>query len=293
MKWGYWGWGTAVLLLIWVVGQWPDGKMHLVFCDVGQGDATVVIKGSFQALIDTGSSGEAVLSCLGDNLPFWDRKIELVINSHPEKDHLGGLDEVMERYSVGKLIINGIYKEGKDASKIRETVIERGIEVVVPEKGDVIRYTDLQFDVLWPEEKQGKALAWNSFGSSQVLGESDSVNEISVVVLLKYKEFEALLTGDIGEAQEKRITEAVDLEGIEVLKVAHHGSKFSSSSEFLAKMRPREAVIMVGKNSFGHPTGEVLERLAVVGARVWRTDKEGEVELITDGKSYVVTGKKE
>jgi competence protein ComEC len=289
-----WVWmGLVVFLSVaWIVWQKPDEKMHLVFCDVGQGDATLVVKGDFQVLIDGGPGGEKTLDCLAKNMPFWDKTIEVVINTHPEKDHLGGLDEVLGSYGVGQLVINGIYKEGKDAEKLRQEVIDKGVRVVVPEKGDVIRGASLQFEVLWPEEKQGEILAWTSVGEGAVLGEKTGVNEMSVVIKIDYGEFGALLTGDISEVEEKKMLDEGILSDVDVLKVAHHGSKYSSSAEFLEEVKPEEAVIMVGKNSYGHPTDEVLGRLKDVGSRVWRTDSQGQVEVVSDGKGYFVLDEK-
>lgn len=278
--------------LVWVGMQMPDENLHVVFCDVGQGDATLIIKGNFQMVVDGGPSGEKLLSCLGDHLPFWDRKIEVVVNTHPQKDHLGGLDELLERYEVKRLVINGVFGGGKDAERLRKLVGERGVEVVLPKAGDVLRMGVLQFDILWPEERMGSEQAWNvkgptlDMGVAAVLGKNTDVNEISVVGMLRYGEFEVLLTGDIGEGEEKKLLRSGRLVDVDVLKVAHHGSKYSNSEEFIRKVSPEIAVIQVGKNHFGHPTKEVLDMLAGLKVRVFRNDLDGTVEIVSDGKRY-------
>ena len=244
----FWSVAVTFLLLAWVIGQAPDGKLHLVFCDVGQGDAALVIKGSFQMLIDTGPKNGGVVACLGRQIPFWDRRIEVFVNSHPQADHIGALAEVEKRYRIGKKWLAGV-------------------------AGDRIRYGDLDFDILWPAV------------SDRVLGASTDLNQLSVVVELNYGKFRALFSGDLGTAEEKVLADSGRLTAVDVLKVAHHGSKYSSAAEFLSAVRPKLAVISVGKNNYGHPTAEALARLAEVGARIWRTDKQGELEIVTDGKN--------
>ena len=247
------GWKQKVLFgvlvgLVWVLTQMPDRNLHVVFCDVGQGDAVLIIKGSFQMVVDGGPSRERLLACLGRNLPFWDRKIEVVVNTHPQKDHLEGLLELKMRYKLG---FNNL--PSGEVSLV---------------KGDMIRVGSLQFDVLWPEDN--------------VKGPTLDINEVSVVGVLRYGRFKVMLTGDVGEEQEKKIKP----EDVDVLKVAHHGSRYSSSSEFIEKVDPEVAVIQVGKNTFGHPTKETLSKLEQVGARIFRTDLDGEVEIVSDGKKY-------
>lgn len=269
----------------------PDKNLHVVFCDVGQGDAALIIKGDFQMVVDGGPNGEGLLSCLGNNLQFWDRKIEVVVNTHPQKDHLGGLDELMGSYEVERLVINGVFGGGKDGEALRRLVKERGVELVIPKKGDVFRLGSLQFDILWPEERMGNILAWTDekrvdLVGETVLGKNTDVNVLSVVGVLKYGEFEAMFTGDIGFDEEESLLANGSLIDVDVLKVAHHGSKYSSSDEFIRKIKPEVAVIQVGKNNFGHPTKETLDKLERVGAKIFRTDLDGEVEIVSDGQKY-------
>ncbi len=291
MKWWHWIFVGVLAGLVWVGVQMPDNSLHVVFCDVGQGDATLIIKGNFQMVVDGGPSGERLLSCLGRHMPFWDRKIELVVNTHPEKDHLGGLDDLMERYKVERLVINGVFGGGKDGERLQNLLRHGVTKVVIPEAGDVLRMGSLQFDILWPEERVGSELAWmggNDKGPTLVINTGPprriNVNVVSVVGVLRYGNFKVMLTGDIGFDEEKKIK----LEDVDVLKVAHHGSKYSSSDAFIERVDPEVAVIMVGKNSFGHPTKETLDKLEKVGAKIFRTDVNGDVEIVSDGKKYWV-----
>lgn len=294
MKWKQWGVIVSLLGFIWFGVQLPDGKLHIIFCDVGQGDATLVIKGDFQILVDGGPSGSRVLSCLSHHMPFWDRTIEVVVNTHAEQDHLGGLPEVLGRYGVGRLVINGEAGETEAARKIATLVREKKIKVQLPKAGDVIRYTNINIDILWPEEIRGSTLAWTDITEGEkVLGKASGLNQTSVVLLLTYGEFKALLTGDIEEKQELALGDMGMLTDVDVLKIAHHGSKTSSNEWFLSKVKPEESVVSVGeKNSFGHPTAVVLDRLDTLRSRLWRTDLNGEVEVVTNGNEYTVNGAK-
>lgn len=250
MSWFRKGVLVGLLLVLSVIRQLPDDKLHVVFCDVGQGDASLIIKGNFQVLIDTGPKKGGVVDCLGRHMPFWDKKIEVVLISHPQADHMGDLRQVEEHYQVGKKLLTSA-------------------------AGDQIRYGDLSFDILWPAASERE----------NILGSSTDLNRLSTVVSLNYGRLRALFTGDLGEVEERVLVDEGALNEITVLKVAHHGSKYSSSEEFLQATRPKWAVISVGeKNSYGHPAPAVLARLEAVGARLLRTDRDGEVEFVSDGR---------
>lgn len=241
----------VILSLIWLWQQWPDNKLHVVFCDVGQGDAALVVLGSFQALIDTGPSEEKLFSCLSREMPFWDRKINLVFISHPQKDHNGALIELKKRFEIEKL-------------------------VEVSREKDVYRYRNLYFDILI--NRMAKEESGQTTGSQE--------NEDSMVVEMKYFDFSVLFTADIGEETELALLDKGVLGKTTVLKVPHHGSKFSSSFDFLRRLSPAIAVVSVGeKNTYGHPNSDTLIRLETVGAKVFRTDKNGSVEVIYDGSN--------
>lgn len=244
---------VLLLALFWFYRQLPDGKVHLVFCDVGQGDANLVVKGSFQMLIDAGPPNGKVVACLGKHIPFWDKQIDIFIATHNQKDHVGGLPDVEKHYQIKQ-------KFGGDLIS-----------------GDRFRYIDLYFDILWPVEK---------------VTEVDA-NQTAVVGNLRFGGFRALFTADIGESEELALLANGVLTNVDVLKVAHHGSKFSSSQSFLEKVMPKEAVISVGKNNtYGHPAAEILKRFEILGYRVWRTDKNGTVEVVTDGARYWLKSEK-
>lgn len=283
----------AILALFWVVWQWPDGKIHLVFCDVGQGDAELIVKGEIQVLVDTGPSDSKLGGCLSNNIPFWDRTIEMVVVTHPQRDHMGALDKVLSDYKVGRLVVNGVVGKGEEWEEVIGLVKSRGVEIYVPEAGDVVRLGEVELTVLWPEEEVGDKLAWMSEDPVErgggVLGAVSDVNEISIVMRLEYGAFTAMLTGDLGEKEEQALVGEGVITPVEVLKVAHHGSKYSSSREFLEAAKPKLAVIEVGEsNSYGHPSGDTTKRFDAVGSRILRTDIDGEVEVVSDGEKWWV-----
>ncbi len=296
------GWGVGVLLglviLMWQ--QWPDGKLHIVACDVGQGDAILVEQGFNQVLIDGGPSGEKVLKCLRQEMPFWDRRIELIVMTHSDFDHINGLADVIERYSVIEFLSGDGLKMSATLEHLREVLANKKIKIEAVEMGDIVRVVDenlgerLRFRVWWPSDVKREKLAilsgdFGNKGDYQILGVSakkgtgQSNNWRSVVLELKWHNYRALFTGDADFQAEKEMLKAGVVEQVNYLKVGHHGSKSSSSLEFLEKLKPKVAVISVGKhNRYGHPTKEALERLKKVGAKIRRTDLEGKVEVVVD-----------
>jgi competence protein ComEC len=285
IKYFFGGFALIVALIIGAVVVYPDQNLHIIFCDVGQGDAILITKGNTQILVD-GGPNQKVLSCLANHLPFWDRTIEMIILTHPDNDHLGGLPDVIERYNVTQLLSHGLIKDSAIFWTFRDKVLEKNIPVYSPKAGDKIRLAGIVFEVLSPQEKMGDELVWRKETDSQVLGAytySIEPNEASIVTLLSYGNFDVLLPGDISSQTEEAIESDKD---VEVLKVAHHGSKYSSSEEFLERISPDLAVISIGKNFYGHPTKEVLKRLRNLNIQVLRTDLEGEIEVVSDGKEW-------
>lgn len=281
-------------LLVWAaVFTYPEKDLHLVFCDVGQGDGILVIHDSTQVLID-GGPGSKVLSCLSKHLPFWDKTIEMVISTHPDSDHLAGLVSVIERYNVKQFVSNSLVIDTAIFQAAREEILAKKIPVYSPKAGDKLKVGQFVLEVFWPEEKQGSELVWTSSEDPQVLGIEvfpGKTNESSVVTRLSYGEFDVLLPGDVEASQEEMIEDKIG--DVEVLKVAHHGSKYSSSQDFLEKISPELAIISVGSNPYGHPTKEVIERLANLAIKVLRTDLDGEVEVVSDGKTWYTTNTKQ
>jgi len=252
----------------------PDDRLHVSFLDVGQGEAILIQKGSQQVLVDGGPSPQALNLELGEKMPFWDRTIELVVLTHPHADHITGLVEAVRRYRVEQVL----YPDADYGSPLcREwlgLIGERGIDCTIARAGQEIDLGGgVTMKVLNPPVKL-------------LSGTNSDINNNSVVLCLSAGEVSFLLTGDIErEAESGLIAGGENLSGT-VLKVGHSGSKTSTTPEFLAEVSPGVAVISVGENSYGHPSGEVIERLeAELGAEnIYRTDEQGTIEFITDGE---------
>jgi len=274
--------GLILVLVLAAIWQLPDNNLHLVFCNVGQGDAALITYKSEQILVD-GGPDDRVLSCLGKHMPFWDQKIEVIIATHPDADHLTGLINVIKRYNVKYFIINSIGKDSAVFEEFKKTVLAEQktgqSRVYFPVRGDQLKIGRLAMIFLWPENQE------------RVLGATTiekKTNETSVVFELFYGRFAALFPADISSQIESQL----ELTEVTVLKVAHHGSKYSTSQEFLEKIKPKLGIISVGKNRFGHPTQAVLDRLKNQKIKTLRTDQAGEIEIISDGQSWQVLTKK-
>lgn len=293
-NWGYYLVGLFLGFVILVVSQMPSGQLQMVACDVGQGDAILLSKESIQVLVDGGPSSDKILACLEKYVPFYDRTIELIVLTNTDFDHLNGLSAVLKRYEVMEFVTADGVHESAALTKLIAQLSESGVGVRGVEQGDKLRLgpvgeeSTLELRVLWPPEVVEEYVAVFSnqmemVQREQILGASAKrghLNERSVVLLLLEDKSKILLMGDAGDQAEKVMLLRDNLPNVDILKVGHHGSKYASSQEFLERVRPEIAVISVGgKNTYGHPTEETLERLRQVGAEVRRTDEGGAIVL--------------
>ncbi len=265
---------SAVLVLVLFLAGQPDGRVHVSFLAVGQGDAILITQGSTQILVDGGPSPQALTLELGRRLPFWDRTLELVVLTHPHADHMAGLVEVLQRYRVRQVLappeIEGAgdeYSAGLTAEWQRLLAAQQ-IPQVQARAYQELRCGQVVLDVLNPP-------------TVPAAGEA-AVDDNSVVLAVRVGEVSFLLTGDISAAAEHELVMRRLVPPATVLKVAHHGSGRASSAAFLAVARPQLAVVAVGENRYGHPSAETLARLE--GITVYRTDRDGTVEFVTDGQ---------
>jgi len=268
--------GIAIVLalasvLVWLVilGS-PGDRLSVTFLDVGQGDAILIRSpAGHNILVDGGPNGEAITAALGRHLAFWDRHLHLVVLTHPDQDHLAGLVTVLERYDVDQVLTPALTDDSPTVRAWQEAIAERDIPQREAFAG---QWIDLgggaRLSVVYPPP-----------GFLDAADEDDS----SLVLKASLGEAAFLLTGDIGAEEEASlVSNHADLRA-PVLKVAHHGSRASTTAAFLAAVAPLTAVISVGEdNSYGLPSPETLARL---GARpVFRTDRHGDVEMSTDGE---------
>jgi competence protein ComEC len=267
---------AVLALLIWsAVFLQTGGRLHVSFFDVGQGDAIFIRTPEDQKILIDGGPDNTVLYKLGTVLPFYDKEIDLVILTHPHADHLTGLLEVLKNYQVDQILTTGTVHTSPEYIQWLELIRENNIPCKIAQAGQVINLEKAKMEILYPfEVLDGQKV--------------DDLNDSSIVCRLTYGQISFLFTGDISEKIEKELIKSGYNLKSTILKVAHQGSSTSSSSQFLQQVNPQIAIILVGKdNRFGHPTGEVLQRLA--GFKVYRTDENGTVEIVSDGKRYEVT----
>lgn len=255
-----------------ILREGETGSLRTYFIDVGQGDSELVIlPDGAKLLIDGGPPNGRLVGELDKILGAQNRYLDLVSISHAQLDHFGGLLEVMKNYEIGAFIWSGRSNDIEAFAELNNLIQKKNIGTIVLAEGDGIRQNDSRVEVLAPNaaEREGKDL-----------------NDSSLVLLVRSEGAQLVFTGDVGRTSEERLARL--LPAVDILKVPHHGSKYSSSENFLAALRPLLAFIEVGKNSYGHPTPEVLERLSGIGARVYRTDKNGTLKVeVKNGRAAV------
>jgi competence protein ComEC len=265
--------GIVVVLVAVALVQLPDGKLHVYFLDVGQGDAIfVVTPQGRQILIDGGPAPSVILNQLARHTPFWDRSLDVLVATQPDADHLAGLVAVMERYTVGAVLTAEWPGRARDptVSRWSQLVAERHPSRIQPQIGLKLQIEPgVEMVLLHPEADAVASL---------------SSNDASLVTRLTFGGISFLFTGDVEAEGEGMLMRSGYLRPTTVLKAAHHGAKTSTSPEFLTLADPQFVVISVGAgNPFGHPSPEVLTRLADRRARSVRTDQSGTVEIASDG----------
>jgi competence protein ComEC len=268
---------VIVVLLVWVAAfSLPDGKLHVTFLDVGQGDAIFIQTPRGQKiLVDGGPSPTILLSALGRRMPLWDRTIDLVVLTHPHDDHVSGLIPVLERYKVKAFLDGGQEHPTPTYTHYLELVQEKGIPYQLARAGVQIQLgKGLQMKVLHPQ--------------SELLSGTDSdVNNNSIVLRLAYGQISFLLPGDVEEKAEEVLLSSNEDLASTILKSPHHGSDTSLNLRFLEAVNPQLAVIHCGAdNKFGHPSQTTLAKLKEHSVTVLRTDQNGTVEVISDGERY-------
>jgi competence protein ComEC len=266
--------GTLVSVLV----ARPHGQLQVTVLDVGQGDAILVeASDGGRLLVDGGPDPDLLVRRLDERIPIWDRHIDLVVLTHPHEDHAGGLAGLVPRYSVGRIAETGMSSDGAGVRELRAAAGRLGIGRVRLLQGDAFRLGAARVDTLWPPRDRLPATTPHT---------GRGINDTSIVLSISIGRQRVLLTGDLEDDRDADLLEAIEDDGRrwDLLKVAHHGSATASSRPLLEALRPRLAAISVGAdNDYGHPARATLDRLAAVGAAVWRTDVQGTLTLVLDG----------
>jgi competence protein ComEC len=280
--------GLAALIAIHPFAPRLDAqRLEVTILDVGQGDAIFVAfpDGKTMLLDGGGLPGSAYIRSrrpgidVGEDVvsPFlWERglkRLDVVALTHAHQDHLAGLAAILGNFQVGELWVGRDIESAAFAALLAEAG-ERGIPVIHRQRGDEFDWGGVRMRVLWPERlAPGKTAA----------------NDDSLVLRLESRQEKLLLTGDIERPVERTLGADGDALGADFLKVPHHGSRTSTTGPFLDSVRPRFAAISVGENNpFGHPSADVVQRIEAEGIRLYRTDRDGAITVLTDGSDLAI-----
>ncbi len=284
------GAASAVAAVLWLSAcSAPEDELEVHFIDVGQGDSALIVTPDERTiLIDTGERSDAVLAALRRHMPDGARRIDFVVITHPQSDHGEALWAVLDRYDVGQVLLSAYADSTSFGRRLIELLERTETPTIEARPGQQIVFegaTDLSLDVLWPPAR-GLAEGYRT-----------DPNSTSIVLRVQYGEAAFMFTGDINVKQELDLvrnpcpasSEPCELRA-DVLKVAHQGSRFSSSTLFLESVRPTLAVVSAGAgNPHGHPHDEVLASLASVGATSLLTSEHGDISIATNGRSISLT----
>ncbi len=248
-------------------------ELKIYFIDVGQGDSTLVVTPSLKTvLIDGGEEKNILVNYLLDRRI---KTIDYILISHFDSDHSNGLIDVIQKLDVKNILISKQAYYSEEYKNIVQIINKRKINTKFVQQGDILKIDkNVEIKIMYPPEEL----------------EYEDLNNNSVVAKLKYINFSILFTGDIEKSEEKILEKYEDTNELNstVLKISHHGSKTSSSEEFLKKISPQIALIGVGKNNkFGHPNVEVIERLKHINCKIYRTDKMGEITIKVNKKGKI------
>ena len=261
-----------------------DNKLRIYFVDVGQGDCTVIKTPKGKSIMIDGG-GNDTDDYIGKNIvvPYLlnrgIKQIDLIVISHFDSDHVGGILTVIEAIKVREIIISKQFAMPQNYERFKDIVSRKKVKVHVVNKGDDIQIEkNINISILWPNNK--KVIAENT------------LNNNSIVCKLNYRSFSMIFTGDIEEIAENEILNEYknnsEVLNSTVLKVGHHGSKTSSIQGFINAVNPQISMIGVGKNNnFGHPSDIVIERLKACKSKIYRTDQMGEISLVVDTNGKV------
>lgn len=269
------GEGASAVFESFNTGKCEEGLLCVIFFDVGQGDAIYIESPTGVQMLIDGGRDSGVLRNLGDELGYFDRRLDFIFATHPDMDHIAGLVDVLLRYEVETIIVSGNENDTPVAASFHEASHEEGVEIIMARHGQTFDLGGgVTLEILFPDRD---------------VSDVES-NTASIVAKLTYGETEFMLTGDAPKSIEEYLVlaEGEHLES-DVLKVGHHGSRTSTSELFLAEVDPDYAIVSAGKdNSYGHPHVEVTDLLFNYGVEIFNTAEEGDIVFISDRNELTI-----
>lgn len=263
---------ASAVALAWMAYSAPSDKLIVAFLDIGQGDSIFIQSPTGRQVLIDGGIDRDVLAQLASVMPFFDSSIDVVIATHPDKDHIGGLPYVFERYDI-------------------DTVIDSGLEATSESYDFYADMRDHEKDAIYREARRGDVIDLGGGAYIRILfpdvnPDGMETNAASIVAQLVYGETEVMLTGDAPDETERYLVSVDSHLKSDILKAGHHGSKTSTSQEFLDSVEPDYTIISAGKdNSYGHPHKDVMDRLVVASTTILKTFEEGTIVIESDGKN--------
>ena len=255
---------AVIIDAIFLAPFFGDGGCSEYFLPVGEGDSELIVtKTGAKILIDGGPANSLALESLDKIIAPSDRYLDLVVMTHAQLDHFGGLMDVIKSYRIGMFVWNGVENATETFKNLKRSMAERGVASIALKEGDRVTIGDTAMEILSP--------------SAALLAGGD-LNDSALIIEVDAGDIRSLFMSDVSSRVEEEIVRGIG-GAINVLKVAHHGSKGASSGKFLRALSPDIAIIEVGENSYGHPAEEVINRLAAIGAKIVRTDETGIVKI--------------
>ena len=262
-----------VLLIVLYFYQKPDGLLHIIFYNVGQGDGVLIKTPTGEAILIDGGPNEQIIYSLSEDFSIFKRKIDIGIVSHPHADHITGFIEVFRRFYFGSIYINDLEYQTPEVETLKEELQKNHKFSRKLTSGESIHVKDVSLEAVWPQPNYTC---------------TDDINECSIVLRLDYQNFCAYFMGDVSHEVQGNIK---DLKQCEIIKIAHQGAKNAVDENFIKKVKPKFGIVSVGKNNYGHPSSETLEILKLYNIKALRTDELGDIEIITDGQKYNIITK--
>jgi competence protein ComEC len=247
-----------------------ESGMRVWFFDVGQGDGMMIETPHGQQILIDGGPDQTILQKLPSIMWPWDRTIEAIFVSHPDADHITGLVSVLEQYKVETIYETGVRGGTSVIAELEQAITNEQTTHTLVRNGDAFEIDGVQIDILWPTQ--------------EAVQTEKNRNNTSIVMRVRYGAISLLFTGDAEESVENDF--AASAGDVDVLKAGHHGSRTSTSFDLLSITKPEIAIISAGEeNRYGHPHPIILLRLKQIGAKIWRTDLDGDIFVFSDGSS--------